>query len=172
MGIQRSDRHKRTKTGAKKGIHNKKRKYALHRQPSHTKIGETRVRPLRVRGGNIKKRALRLNQGEFTLRSHQLTDTYKIDVVMYHPTNTELMRTNTLTKSSVVKISNEAAISKIKSVCDNKSADKAFHENLEKSVLYGIIDSRPGQDGYSNGHILQGEELEFYMARFKKSKKH
>lgn len=170
MGLQRSDRHKRSKTGSKKGIHNKKRKYALHRQPSHTKIGETRIRPLRVRGGNIKQRALRLNQGKFTLRSHQITDDFKIDLVMYHPTNTELFRTNTLTKSSVVKISNEDFITKLKSICD-KTKDKIFYENIEKGFLYAILDSRPGQCGEANGHILQGEELEFYMGRFKKGKK-
>ncbi|KAM0675220.1 ribosomal protein S8A [Gurleya vavrai] len=170
MGIQKSNAHKRKKTGAKKGIHNKKRKYALARQPSHTKIGESRVRPLRVRGGNTKNRALRLNTGNFTLRSHNLTENYKIEAVMYHPTNTELMRTNTLTKSAVVKIINPEMIEKIKGL-NIKEQDSLFSEYIDKGVIYGIIDSRPGQEGNANGHVLQGEELRFYLARFKKNKK-
>ncbi|KAM0687986.1 ribosomal protein S8A, partial [Conglomerata obtusa] len=160
MGIQRSDRHKRSKTGAKKGIHNKKRKYALARQPSHTKIGETRIRPLRVRGGNIKNRALRLNSGNFTLRSHNLTENYKIDVVMYHPTNTELMRTNTITKSAVVRISNPEVFEKMSGMISSiKENDPLFCELVEKHIMYGVVTTRPGQDGCADGHVLQGEEL-------------
>lgn len=166
MGIQRSNRHKRTKTGAQRGIFRKKRKFALARPPSNTKISDTRVRKIRVRGGNTKERALKLNSGDFKLHSLDKTFNCKISQVMYHPTNTELMRTNTLTKSAVVKLESEDA----NKICSTIQEDELLRENAGKGLVYGILESRPGQCGKADGRILQGEELKFYWARFKKSK--
>lgn len=163
MGIQRSNRHKRTKSGAKKGISHKKRKHALARPPSNTKIGENRVRPVRVRGGNIKQRALRLNTGTFKLGD--VSANVKIMQVMYHPTNTELMRTNTLTKSSVVRIESDQLASATLRCDDPIASDLA-----QRNIIYGIVESRPGQTGNVEGSVLVGEELAFYMDRFKKGK--
>lgn len=186
MGVQRSNRHKRTKTGAKKGIHRKKRKFALTRPASNTKIGEQRIREIRTRGGNSKDRALRLNSGNFAILTepkqseNQNKNIQKFDVnaftsfeskimqVMYHPTNTELMRTNTLTKGSIVKIEGEI-IDHLRSL--NLSHDKVFSEYLKANCVYGVICSRPGQDGNADGYVLMGEELKFYSERFKKGKK-
>jgi small subunit ribosomal protein S8e len=41
----------------------------LGRVPANTKLGDRRIRPLRVRGGNMKYRALRLNEGNFNWSS-------------------------------------------------------------------------------------------------------
>lgn len=75
MGITRSDLHKRKKTGGKKRIHRKKRKFELGRPPAMTKLvsGEKRVHHVRTRGGNRKFRALRLSGGVFSWGSEVLT---------------------------------------------------------------------------------------------------
>ena len=75
------------------------------------------------------------------------------------------MRTNTLTKSAVVRISSEGCdISKL------EDKDVVLKNMINKGFLYAIITSRPGQTGKANGHILQGEELTFYQNKLKKNK--
>ncbi|ELA46457.1 ribosomal protein S8.e [Vavraia culicis subsp. floridensis] len=159
MGISRSNAHKRKATGGKKRRHEKKRKHNSGRAPSNTKIGPTKVKPMRVRGGNIKRRALRLNSGSFTCKSLNVTKSCAIAQVMYHPTNNELMRTNTLTRSAIVKIDGTG----FKEVL---SGDDGFKEG----AYYARITSRPGQDGAADGYLLEGAELSFYMDKFKKRK--
>merc|ERR1711865_924115 len=61
MGISRDSFHKRRKTGGKLTPWRKKRKFELGRPPSMTKIGGTRIHTVRVRGGSMKYRALRLD---------------------------------------------------------------------------------------------------------------
>jgi small subunit ribosomal protein S8e len=50
-------------------IHKKKRQFESGRVPANTKLGEKRVRHIRVRGGNSKFRALRLQEGNFNFAS-------------------------------------------------------------------------------------------------------
>lgn len=66
VGITRDSIHKRRKTGGKINHWRKKRKYDLGRQAANTKLGGKRVHLVRVRGGNYKFRALRLETGNFT----------------------------------------------------------------------------------------------------------
>merc|ERR1712137_1131518 len=66
MGISQAKWHKKRKTGGKRPTYKKKRKYELGRPASMTKIGAYRVHLVRVRGGNIKRRALRLDTGNFS----------------------------------------------------------------------------------------------------------
>lgn len=64
MGISRDSMHKRRATSGKKKAWMKKRKYELGRQPTKTKFSSNKtVRKVRVRGGNVKWRALRLDTG-------------------------------------------------------------------------------------------------------------
>lgn len=161
--------HKRRKTGAKAVISSKKRNNRAGSQPSATKIGEKRVRPVRVRGGNKKYRALRLDVGHFKFATTGHTRASKLMQVVYHPSSNELVRTNTLTKSSVVKISAEPFSEDVKSV--EKEVDPELHEGFEKGYLYAIITSRPGQIGMAQGHVLQGDELKFYSDKFNKKTK-
>ena len=63
MGISRDSLHKRSHTGAKRAQIRKKRKFELGRQAANTKIGAKRIHVVRVRGGNLKYRALRLDTG-------------------------------------------------------------------------------------------------------------
>ena len=70
MGISRDSRHKRRLTGGRYPIHKKKRAYEKGRPASNTKLSDqTRVRCIRVRGGNHKFRALRLKEGNFSWSS-------------------------------------------------------------------------------------------------------
>lgn len=59
---------------------------------------------MRTRGGNHKYRALRLDSGNFAWASEGCTRKTRVIVVAYHPSNNELVRTNTLTKSAVIQI--------------------------------------------------------------------
>ncbi|OMH82660.1 40S ribosomal protein S8-B [Zancudomyces culisetae] len=104
MGISRDSRHKRSHTGAKRAHYRKKRKFELGRQPANTKIGAKRIHEVRVRGGNRKFRALRLETGNFTWASQSTTRKTRIVVVSYNASNNELVRTNTLVKGSVIQI--------------------------------------------------------------------
>ncbi|KAJ3361245.1 40S ribosomal protein [Allomyces javanicus] len=104
MGISRDSRHKRAHTGAKRAQYRKKRKFELGRQPANTKIGVTRVHHVRVRGGNTKFRALRLDTGNFSWGSEATTRKTRILDVVYNASNNELVRTKTLVKGAIVEI--------------------------------------------------------------------
>ncbi|PKI83068.1 hypothetical protein MVES1_003064 [Malassezia vespertilionis] len=104
MGITRDSRHKRSATGARHAYYRKKRKFELGRQPANTRIGAKRIHDVRVRGGNIKPRALRLESGNFAWGSENLTAKTRILGVVYNASNNELVRTNTLVKGAVIQI--------------------------------------------------------------------
>ncbi len=104
VGISRDSRHKRSHTGAKRAHYRKKRKFELGRQPAMTKIGPKRVHPVRVRGGNVKFRALRLETGTYSWGSEAISRKTRIIGVVYNSTNNELVRTNTLVKGCIVQI--------------------------------------------------------------------
>ena len=59
---------------------------------------------VRTRGGNHKYRALRIDSGNFAWASEGTARKTRIIGVVYHPSNNELVRTNTLTKSAVIQI--------------------------------------------------------------------
>lgn len=81
-----------------------KRKYELGRPAANTKLGIRRVRTVRVRGGNLKARALRLNHGNFAWGSESCTRKARIIDVVYNASNNELVRTKTLVKNCIVLI--------------------------------------------------------------------
>ena len=85
-------------------VHKKKKQYESGRPATLTKIGEKRVRRLRVRGGNYKFKALKLDSGNFSWPSEQVTRKTKVLQVVYNASNNELVRTNTLVKSSIIQI--------------------------------------------------------------------
>lgn len=104
MGISRDSRHKRRLTGGRMPIHKKKRQYESGRPASNTKLGDSRIREVRAMGGRIKKRALRLNTGNFNWASQGSAFKSKILNVVYNASNNELVRTNTLVKNTIVRI--------------------------------------------------------------------
>jgi len=104
MGISRDTRHKRSASGAKRAYYRKKRAFEKGRQPANTRIGNKRIHLVRVRGGNTKYRALRLDSGNFSWGSEGIARKVRVIAVSFHPSNNELVRTNTLTKSAVVQV--------------------------------------------------------------------
>ena len=104
MGINRDSRHKRRATGGRMPIHQKKRKFEMGRQPTMTKLGPKRVRPLRTRGGNMKFRALKIDAGNFSWGSESVSRKTRVLDVVYNATNNELVRTKTLVKNCIVLI--------------------------------------------------------------------
>merc|ERR1711998_242705 len=104
MGISRDSFHKRRKTGGKLTKWRMNRKFELGRQTSQTRIGHHRVRTVRVRGGNTKYRALRLDHGNFSWPTESTTKKTRVLSVQYNSTNNELVRTNTLVKSCNQKL--------------------------------------------------------------------
>jgi len=104
MGINRDSRHKRRATGGRMPVHQKKRKFEMGRQPSLTKLGAKRVRPVRARGGNYKYRALKIDAGNFSWGSEAVSRKTRVLDVVYNATNNELVRTKTLVKNCIVSI--------------------------------------------------------------------
>ncbi|KAH0618666.1 hypothetical protein JD844_018070 [Phrynosoma platyrhinos] len=70
----------------------------------HVEIGPRRIHTVRVRGGNKKYRALRLDVGNFSWGSECCTRKTRIIDVVYNASNNELVRTKTLVKNCIVLI--------------------------------------------------------------------
>jgi len=86
-------------------VHKKKRAFEKGRPQALTKLtNDRRIRPVRVRGGNMKFRALRLHEGNFNWSSEGISKKTKILDVVYNATNNELVRTKTLVKNCIVQI--------------------------------------------------------------------
>lgn len=192
--------HKRRATGAKRKIHRKKRKHELGRQSSNTKLGEQRIRLVRVRGGNYKVRGLRLNQGNFAWGSEGLSHRTRILDVVYNASNNELVRTKTIVKGAIVTVDatpfkswyeqryhenlsktkseqlgkepNEKRMKKIEKRREGHEIDQLLKEQFLTGKLLAHISSRPGQVGRADGYVLEGPELAFYLRKLaaKKSK--
>lgn len=105
MGISRDKLHKRRETGGKQKAWRKKRKYELGRPAAQTKLSSNvTVKKIRVRGGNHKFRALRLDHGNFAWPSEGCTRKTRLLDVSYNASNNELVRTQTLVKNAIIQI--------------------------------------------------------------------
>jgi len=85
-------------------IHKKKRKFEMGRVPTMTKLGAKKIVNVRGRGGNIKRRALRNDIGNFAWGSEAMALKSRILDCVYNATNNELVRTKTLVKNTIVSI--------------------------------------------------------------------
>mmetsp|Transcript_1572 Transcript_1572/g.5469 ORF Transcript_1572/g.5469 Transcript_1572/m.5469 type:complete len:147 (+) Transcript_1572:73-513(+) len=105
MGITRSSFSKRRATGGKQNKWRKKRKFELGRPEAGTKLSSHKcVKRVRVRGGNYKFRAMRLDHGTYSWASEHCTRKVRILDVVYNSTNNELVRTQTLVKNAIVQV--------------------------------------------------------------------
>jgi small subunit ribosomal protein S8e len=175
MGISRDSTHKRRATGGKKKSWRKKRKYELGRQGAMTKLSSNKtVRRIRVRGGNFKFRALRLDTGNFSWGSEAVTRKTRILDVVYNASNNELVRTQTLVKNAIIQV--DAApfrtwysqhygieIGKKKKVVkkDEEAGDAEEEKKQSKNVLKKIAKRAEGQkldshleDQFASGRLL------------------
>ncbi|CAI7889608.1 unnamed protein product [Closterium sp. NIES-54] len=72
---------------------------------SNTKLSSHKtVRRIRVRGGNYKFRALRLDTGNYAWGSEAVTRKTRILDVAYNASNNELVRTQTLVKNAIIQV--------------------------------------------------------------------
>ncbi|RVW88701.1 40S ribosomal protein S8 [Vitis vinifera] len=79
--------------------------YDCELEASNTKLSSNKtVRRVRVRGGNVKWRALRLDTGNYSWGSEAVTRKTRILDVVYNASNNELVRTQTLVKSAIVQV--------------------------------------------------------------------
>ena len=76
----------------------------MARPAAMTKLAPQRIHTLRVRGGNKKYRALRLDTGNFSWGSEGISRKTRIIDVVYNAANNELVRTKTLVKNAIVVI--------------------------------------------------------------------
>lgn len=74
------------------------------RAAANTRMGVKRMRSVRVRGGHIKNRALRLDHGTFSWGSESISKPSRVLDVVYNATNNELVRTKTLVKGAIIMI--------------------------------------------------------------------
>uniref|UniRef100_A0A2K5XSD8 40S ribosomal protein S8 n=1 Tax=Mandrillus leucophaeus TaxID=9568 RepID=A0A2K5XSD8_MANLE len=180
MGISRDNWHK----GKRKPYH-KKQKYELGHPAANTKIGPRRIPTVRVRGGNKKYRALRLDVGNFSWGSECCTRKTRIIDVVYNASNNELVRTKTLVKNCIYKShyalplgrkkgakltpEEEEILNKKRSKKIQKKYDESslLEEQFQQGKLLACIASRQGQCGRADGYVLEGKELEFYLRKIK-----
>merc|ERR1719389_550015 len=104
MSISRNSRHKRRSTGGRMPIHKKKRKFEMGRVPTMTKLGAKKTINIRGRGNNLKRRALRIDAGNFSWGSEAMSAKTRVLDTVYNATNNELVRTKTLVKNAIVLI--------------------------------------------------------------------
>lgn len=166
-----------------------------------TKLGTKLVRPVRVRGGNIKMRGLRLETGNFAWGSEGHANKSRILNVVYNASNNELVRTNTLVKGCIVQIdatpfrqyygrhygvdigkkkagedkdeavSARTADKQKKRAEDRLPLDQGVADLFQSGRLLACLSSRPGQCGRADGYVLEGKELDFYSRAMQKKKK-
>merc|ERR1711942_612471 len=191
MGISQAKWHKKRKTGGKRPTYKKKRKYELGRPASMTKIGGYRVHLVRVRGGNIKRRALRLDTGNFSWGSEAIARKARIIDTVYNAIISidaapfrqwhEAHYATPLGRKKGVKLTeaDEALFNKKRSKKTQKKyddrkktakVDPLLEEQFQTGRILAAISSRPGQVGRADGYILEGKELEFYIRKLKAKK--
>jgi small subunit ribosomal protein S8e len=118
-----AQRSKRKESGAKYKKQGSKKKHALGRSPTLTKVADKQtVRTIRTRGGGEKSRLLRTNVANVYDPKTKKYVKAKVEQVVENPANRHYVRANIVTKGTVIKT--------------NKGKAK--------------VTSRPGQDGVIN----------------------
>jgi len=122
-----SDLHKRKKTGGRRLIWRKRRKYERGGEPVETILGEKRIRVDRVKGGNIKVRVLKEEKANLYLPDEKKVVKSRIIKVIENPANRDYSRRGVITKGAIILTEHGKA----------------------------IVTSRPGQDGTINARLLE-----------------
>ncbi|CAI0379120.1 unnamed protein product, partial [Linum tenue] len=127
------------------------------RQPANTKLSSNKtVRRVRVRGGNVKWRALRLDTGNFSWGSEAVTRKTRLLDVVYNASNNELVRTQTLVQWYLQHYGVDIGRKK-----KNPAAAAAAKKEGEfgGGRLLACISSRPGQCGRADGYVSSSQNL-------------
>merc|ERR1711922_71568 len=161
-----------------------KRKFEMARPAAMTKLGAQRIHTVRVRGGNKKYRALRLDQGNFSWGSEAITRKTRIIVVidatpfrqwyeahyalpLGHKKNTKLTEAE---EALLNKKRSNKTEKKFKERQKEAKVEPVLEDEFASGRVLAAISSRPGQCGRSDGYILEGKELEFYLKKIKSKK--
>ncbi|KAI5064840.1 hypothetical protein GOP47_0019535 [Adiantum capillus-veneris] len=192
MGISRDSTYKRRATGGKKKTWRKKRKYELGRQPGMSKLSNNKtVRKIRMRGGNFKFRALRLDTGNYSWGSEATTRKTRIlDIVDAAPFRqwysqhygVELGKKKRATSAKKEAEDTDATAGdgkkrqskhverKISARNEDCKLDAHLEDQIASGCLLACISSRPGQCGRADGYTLEGKKLEFYQKKIQRKK--
>merc|ERR1712115_31553 len=139
-----------------------KRKFELARPAAMTKLGPMRVHPVRVRGGNKKFRALRLDQGNFSWGSEA-----HYALPLGHKKGTKLSEAE---EALINKKRSKKTEKKYKERQKEGKVEQALEDQFQTGRVLASISSRPGQCGRADGYVLEGKELEFYLRKIKAKK--
>ena len=93
---------------------------------------------VRVHGGNIKRRALRLDTGNFIWQTAGKGASAQIKSVCYNSTSNELVRTNTLVKSCICWV-DATPFTSVANIDDETA------KMVKTGKVLAKITSRPGQ---------------------------
>jgi small subunit ribosomal protein S8e len=102
MSIWHGDRGRKVTGGVIK-LAKKKRKYELGRLPLHTKIGKTKVKIVRVKGGGKKVKALSVEFANVFDSKTKVTKKVKILRVLENPANPHFVRMGIVTKGCIIE---------------------------------------------------------------------
>lgn len=140
---------KRKPTGGRYHHSKPKKKMHVGRTPALSRVGETKVRKIKVLGNSVKQRALSLKTINVYDADKKKIVKAVIEDVMFNPANRHYVRMDVITKGAVLK------------------TDKGFVK----------VTNRPGQEGIANGVFTEykeekgGTRLTKSVAK-KKKKKH
>jgi small subunit ribosomal protein S8e len=103
MTIWHSDLHKRKKSGGKKGIQRKKRRYERGSDPVLVMLGEREIKPKRTRGGGIKIAVKSDRFANVYDPASNKTSHVEIIRVKSNPANRDLERRGIITKGAIIE---------------------------------------------------------------------
>merc|ERR1712166_1226675 len=104
MGISRDSFHKRRKTGGKLTPLAQEEEVRTRTPSKYDQDRRNPIHTVRVRGGSMKYRALRLDSGNLAWPTESVTKRTRVLNVVYNASNNELLRTNTLVKGCIIEI--------------------------------------------------------------------
>ncbi len=119
-------RSKRKSTGGRYHSARGKRRYEMGRSPTLTKVGETKNKAVKTKGGSKKTKLLTSNTANLLDPKTKKYVKAKIDNVVETPANRHFARRNIITKGTIIK------------------TDKGDAK----------VTSRPGQDGIVNAVLI------------------
>lgn len=130
MSVWHGNLRKKKRSGGRKIVYRKKRKFEQGSFPVETMLGETKRKFLRGRGGNIKSRLLSDKQACVTDPKSGKTERVEIMRVVKNPANIDYNRRGVITKGAIV----------------------------ETSLGLARVTSRPGQHGLLNAVLVSEEK--------------
>ena len=93
--------------------HRKKRRFELGRTAAETRIGERRLRAIRVRGGNVKLKLLACDKASVADPTTGTTKLVTITGVKNNPASRDFTRRNVLTRGALIET--EAGLARVTS---------------------------------------------------------